>query len=425
MSNVPLHDIRETEVAESAPPSFPALDSRTLDAVRLQIGMAFFAFILIGANDAAVGVFLPSLRAFYNIDKSTLGFLFIASTTGYLLSAFVSGLLVEKLGRRNYMLAGCVAIATGAFVIALTPPFPVVLLGASCLGFGVAVIDAGLNAYIAGLPDSTATLNYLHAFFGLGALLGPLLASGMLSVGIAWNMLYYLWVTLALVLLLGFAFAFKGHTPAPRSTHEGGNVLLSTLRLPIVWVAAFFLFAYVGIEVSLGSWAFTFLTEERHEAELISGWTVSGYWLGLTVGRLFMGKLSSKLGAGGLIYICLVGIVAGLLIVWLVPFSISSAAGLWLVGFSLGPIFPTTISLMSGFVPARLLASVLGFAVSVGAAGAAIFPALAGLLADTLGLASLLPYELVLTAFLLSTWVILLRQSNAHADAQPNLPATS
>ena len=46
-----------------------------------------------------------------------------------------------------------------------------------------------------------------------------------------------------------------------------------------------FLFAYVGIEVSLGSWAFTFLTEERHEAELISGWTVSGYWLGLTVGR--------------------------------------------------------------------------------------------------------------------------------------------
>jgi fucose permease len=286
MSNVPLHDIRETEVAENAPPSFPALDPQTQDAIRFQVAMAFFAFILIGANDAAVGVFLPSLRAFYNIDKSTLGLLFIASTTGYLLSAFVSGLLVEKLGRRNYMLFGCLAIATGALVIALTPPFPVVLLGASCLGFGVAVIDAGLNAYIAGLPDSTATLNYLHAFFGLGALLGPLLASGMLSVGIAWNMLYYLWVTLALVLLLGFAFAFKGHTPAPRSTHEGGNVLLSTLRLPIVWVAAFFLFAYVGIEVSLGSWAFTFLTEERHEAELFSGWTVSGYWLGLMVGRL-------------------------------------------------------------------------------------------------------------------------------------------
>ena len=289
----------------------------------------------------------------------------------------------------------------------------------------MAVIDAGLNAYIAGLPDSTATLNYLHAFFGLGALLGPLLASGMLSVGIAWNILYYLWVTLALVLLLGFAFAFKGHTPAPRSTHEGGNVLLSTLRLPIVWVAAFFLFAYVGIEVSLGSWAFTFLTEERHEAELISGWTVSGYWLGLTVGRLFMGKLSSKLGARRLIYICLVGIVLGLLIVWLLPFGITSAAALWLVGFSLGPIFPTTISLMSGFVPARLLASVVGFAVSVGAAGAAIFPALAGLLADTFGLDSLLPYELVLTAFLLFTWVILLRQSNGHADAQPTLPATS
>jgi fucose permease len=410
----------------NAPPSLPAQANPALDAIRLQVGLAFFAFVLIGANDAAIGVFLPSLRAFYGIDKSTVGFLFMASTTGYLLSAFVSGLLVERLGRRAYMLAGCVAIAMGALVIALTPPFPVVLLGASCLGFGVAVIDAGLNAYIAGMPNSTATLNYLHAFFGLGALLGPLLASGMLAAGIAWNVLYYLWVTVALVLLVGFAVAFKGHTPPPRSSHEGGNVLLTTLRLPLVWVAAVFLFAYVGIEVSLGSWAYTFLTEERHEAALISGWTVSGYWLGLTVGRLFMGKLSSRLGARQMIYLCLGGIVAGLLIVGFLSFGIASAAGLWLVGFSLGPIFPTTISLMSGFVPARLLASAVGFAVSVGAVGAAIFPAGAGVLADTLGLSSLLPYELALTVVLVACWFLLLRQSKASADPQAhvNLPAT-
>jgi len=43
------------------------------------------------------------------------------------------------------MLAGCVAImGTGALLIALTPPFLIVLLGAACLGFGVAVMDAGL-----------------------------------------------------------------------------------------------------------------------------------------------------------------------------------------------------------------------------------------------------------------------------------------
>ena len=99
----------------NAPPTSPERVGPALDAMRFQVGMAFFAFILIGANDAAFGVFLPSLRDFYSIDKSTLGLLFLASTTGYLLSAFVSGLLVEKLGRRNYMLAGCLAIATGAW----------------------------------------------------------------------------------------------------------------------------------------------------------------------------------------------------------------------------------------------------------------------------------------------------------------------
>ena len=218
---------------------------------------------------------------------------------------------------------------------------------------------------------------------------------------------------LALVLLLGFALAFKGHTPAPRSTHEGGNVLLFTLRLPIVWVAAFFLFAYVGIEVSLGSWAFTFLTEERHEAELISGWTVSGYWLGLTVGRLFMGKLSSKFGARRLILH-----MPGRHRVrpahrLALAFHISSAAGLWLVGFSLGPIFPTTISLMSGFVPARLLASVVGFAGQRRRCGSGHLPRRSG---PPRGhprprLSPPLRISADPTCFLLSTWVILPRRS--------------
>lgn len=374
-------------------------------ALNFRLGLSFFAFILIGANDAALGVLLPSLQDYYGIDKSTVGFMFFASVSGYLVSAFSSGLLVERLGRRAYMMLGTLSFALGTLLVALALSFPLTVLGVIFTGFGIAVIDAGLNAYIAGLPNSTGALNYLHAFFGFGALLGPAVALGVLLLGWPWYSLYYLWLVISLILLTGFALTFEKRPPSEEGHHEEGNVLRAMVRVPAVWVAALFLFVYVGLEVSLGVWAYSFLVEERGAPIEFSGIAVSGYWLGLTIGRLVMGKLGAKLGNLQLIRLCLAGTVAGILIVWLVPFAPLEALGLWIIGFSLGPIFPTTISLMSGIVPARILPGTIGFLAGLGAMGAALFPVGVGTLADAFGLWTFMPYEIVLAALMIGLWL--------------------
>jgi MFS family permease len=158
---------------------------------------------------------------------------------------------------------------------------------------------------------------------------------------------------------------------------------------------------------------FSFLTEERHESEELSGLAVSGYWFGLTIGRLVLGKVSEKLDNRRLIELCLAGVVAGVLLVWLVPVGVAMAAGLWLMGFSLGPIFPTTIAMMSGLVPARILPSAIGFLASFGSMGAAFLPAVAGALAEQIGLWVLMPYVIGLTVVLLGLWAALSRRRNA------------
>lgn len=382
-------------------------------ALRWQIGVAFFAFILIGAVESALGVLIPSVRGHYNLDKATVGTFFLVSSAGYLTAAFSSGLLIEKFGYRLFLLFGTGLIGLAALTFSFMPPFPLFLLTFLLMGFGIATIDAGLNSYIAALPRNTALLNLLHAFYGIGALLGPLAASTILAVGWNWNTVYYFWLSIALVLLVNFGLLYD--RPVPPTDHakdkaqSTNNVMLDALRLRAVWLAGLFLFFYVGAEVSLGNWSYSFLTEERHEPTLLSGWAVSGYWFGLTLGRLTLAKLAERLRMNDrqLIQACLVGVTAGVLMVWIAPIGAVSAFGLWLVGFSFGPIFPTTIALMSNLAPARLLPSAIGFLASVGSIGASTLPWLAGNLAEGFGLWSLLPYVILLTALMLGFWRML------------------
>lgn len=389
---------------------------------RLRIGLSFFAFILIGANDGAVGILLPSVIAHYGIDKATAGLLFAASTLGYLIAAFSSGLLLERLGRRNMLALGTGSMILGAAVFSTMPPFVALFPVLFCIGFGVAILDAGLNAYIAGLPRSTGLLNYLHAFYGVGALLGPIVASTILALAWGWNTTYIVWVAAGGVVLLGFLLLFQGDgrvfaRKAGTGQAKGeGNILFITLRTRLVWLAALFLLAYVGAEVSLGTWSYSLLTEDRHAAPLISGWSVSGYWMGLTIGRIVLGRIAERAGAVRLIQWCLVGVAVGVALVWVAPNVAIAAAGLWLTGFSLGPIFPSTIAVISERVAGRLQQSAIGFAASLGSLGAAFFPWLAGTLAQRVGLWTLLPFVGALAVLMFGLWLALQR-TNQHAIA--------
>lgn len=57
-----------------------------------------------------------------------------------------------------------------------------------------------------------------------------------------------------------------------------------------------FLLFYVGVEVSLGGWLVTFMLKVRHGKNFESGLVVTGFWLGLTFGRVILGFVTGKVG---------------------------------------------------------------------------------------------------------------------------------
>lgn len=376
--------------------------------LQMQLGLAYFAFLLIGANDGALGLLIPSLRLHYGIDAATLSWFFLLQNIGYLLAAFTIGLLIRQWGNRLVLLVGTVMFLLGVGALSLRLPFVVVLVMLIPFGFGIAIIDAGFNALVAAWPQNAAKLNALHALYGTGALLGSIVTSAFLAVNWGWSSVYFVWAGLSFVLLIGVGFVFKRQRNATlqEASVAKGNVLLLVLRIPAVWVAALFLLFYVGIEISLGSWGYSFLLEARHGSSLLMGWAVSGYWAGLTVGRFVSAGSVQRVAERRLISICLLGVGMGVLLIWLVPLTLVAAGGFCLTGFCLGPIYPTTIALMSKRVSADLLSSAVGF-LSLGGGFAAVFPWLAGRLIEGVGLWSLMPYVLILTGAMMCFWLLL------------------
>jgi fucose permease len=64
----------------------------------------------------------------------------------------------------------------------------------------------------------------------------------------------------------------------------------------VTWFCSAFLLGYVGIEVALGGWIVVFMTRVRDGAAFASGMTATGFWMGLTVGRVTLGFVTPRIG---------------------------------------------------------------------------------------------------------------------------------
>ncbi|MGH2363581.1 MAG: MFS transporter [Chloroflexota bacterium] len=395
--------------------------SSLLGRHRASVAVAFAAFALLGLNDGAFGVLLPSLMAHYGIGRSTAGLLFLALNAGYLPCVALSGVMYERLGRRTLQGLGALIFTVAAASCASMPPFAPLLVAYAGLGFGIGIFDAGLNAYIAGLAGSTGLMNDLHACYGAGALFGPAVASATIASGLGWNVTYVCWAGAGALVLAGFAGSFDRAERARHDIPSAGQsaVRLGALRSRIAWLTALVLLVCVGTEGSLGTWSFSLLRQNDGIGVVAAGWMVSGYWAGLTLGRMIFGRLAARYSGHNLALACFPGVMAGVGLLWAAPNAPAAALGLLLAGFSLGPIFPTTIAGLSNRIAPRLQASAIGFAVSLGSIGATTLPWLAGDLTQRVGLWALMPFALTLTVITFALWVQLSRSDGSRPASGP------
>jgi fucose permease len=372
--------------------------------VRPSVLVCYAAFVLVGIGTGVMGVLLPSQMAGYGVDRTTIGAIFFASSGGFALAGISTGFLIHRIGVRLTLTAGGTIFVLGSLYLASRPPFAPFVIANLVIGYGTGILETASNVYLSRLPQPTTLLNRLHAFWGVGALLGPPLAAWIIGFA-AWTAVWLVVAVVGIAVTVAFLLTFRGPEPQPVPDDHPepdvpvrGGLLGAVLRDRGVQLGAAMLAVYVGIEMSTGNWGFSYLVQTRSLPDSLASYTVSGYWLGLTLGRFLISPIAVRLGAtpARMMYACLAGVMAAAALAWLSPSAGLAGVALGLLGFFLGPVFPTTMASVPQLTRARLVPTAMGVMNAASVIGGAVLPWLVGTIAQSEGMRVLLPFVLVL-----------------------------
>ncbi|ELU38857.1 hypothetical protein AG1IA_07109 [Rhizoctonia solani AG-1 IA] len=119
----------------------------------IAIAACCWSVFSVGWNDATTGPLLPAFQAHYGVNFTVVSMLFVSNCVGFLSAAVVN--------------IGAVLQVLAYSLLAPALPFPVMCVAYAINGFGVGFQDAQANGFIAGLPKkSSEKMGLLHAVYG-------------------------------------------------------------------------------------------------------------------------------------------------------------------------------------------------------------------------------------------------------------------
>ena len=353
--------------------------------------------ILMGLGWNLIGPSLPAMRNEFGLSLASVGIVFPLATAGFALAVIVAGYVVDSYGRRPALVGASLMLALGCLGWGLAPHWAIMAAFMLFAGAGLGCIDIITNVTVsdASSGNRVADLNHLHMFFGLSAVLSPLLIG--LSLDFNWRL------PMVVIGALGLAclpLALRVQLPQAASIERlsRANVLPLARNSLIVLITAVLLL-YIWVEVSLIGWGVTYLTVEFQEPYGRSTVLVSLFWGAIFLGRLAIVWLARRFSAEQILQIPLMLSVAMVLAVGLAPAPWVVYAAVFLIGLCVAPMFPTMMALALQRFPRR--PGTVAIVLLLGAAiGGVLPPYVIGVVAENfsfrIAMLSLLPAAIVM-----------------------------
>lgn len=429
---------------------------------------------LAGWNDGSQGPLLPSLQRYYGINYFVVSLIWMFNALGFFFAGLSNVYLTDWLGFGIVCPFGSGMQVLAYVLICWGGPYPLFCFAFVLNGFGLGLQDAQVNTLASRLPRHASTIMFLlHAMYGLGATVAPLVSTQFVK-SMDQHVYYYYCVSLGLAfftmscLIVVFGLRTEdqilgprveepepkesvtivsesipgdtaipmrtalaeaptratdamdvsaverdvGVEKAPQDKHganpSSNNKMKLLLRTPSVYMMCFFMLFYVGVEVAIGGWATSFIIDERGGDDS-AGYVTSGYFGGITIGRVILIPVTRALGMSNAIFIYTIIAIALEVVIWTTRSIVGNAVLYAIIGILLGPMYPIVMVVVGRIIPDKLQGGAIGLIASLGQVGSAIIPFMTGGVAQHTGIWVLQPLMLSLMAGWLIFWVFVPR----------------
>ncbi len=364
----------------------------------------YAAFVSLGLPDSVLGVAWPAMRRDLRQPLEALGLITIVLTACSAISSFASAWILKRLGTGPVVLLSGLLTGGAMLGFSFAPSFAWLLLLAIPLGLGAGSVDAGLNHFVAE-HYSSRHMNWLHGFWGVGAIFGPIIMGTAIAGTANWSggYRYIALIQLGLALIFWLSLPLWKREPAV-ANHAENFVppVFKPFKSWTPWLAASLYLVYAAVEMGVGLWTMSILVDARQIAPLKAGLWISGFYGAIMTGRFATGLIAERVGNRRLVRYGIVIAMAGAFLFAMPNFPAAlSLGGLVLIGLGCAPIYPSLMHETPRRFRPEMARTVVGRQVAFAYVGSAIMPAAFGLLAAKAGLVTVMPGVIVAIFLLL------------------------
>lgn len=355
----------------------------------LLLAVIYLIFVSLGLPDSLLGSGWPKMQVEFGVPSSYAGYVFMMISAMTIISALLSPKLIQRLHVKWIVTVSIMLTIFGLLGFSFCTQYWMLLVCAIPYGLGAGAIDAAMNHYVAN-NYSGAVMNFLHCFYGVGAIISPYLMA--LAIKVAhWNEGYrwtaFLQIGILLVVISSWSLWQQNDSKADESKIDSAGIK-ETIKQPGVMATLLAFFAYSAGEATCFLWVPSYFAGTRTgiSSELVASFG-SLIFGGLMLGRLIAGFIANRLGDRRMIRSGTMMELIGILLTALpIKGYLVAAIGFLIIGIGMGPIYPSIQHMAPINFGKRYSAAVIGLQMAFAYTGSTFMPTVFGILQQKLGI---------------------------------------
>ncbi|HLO15109.1 MAG TPA: MFS transporter, partial [Anaerolineales bacterium] len=143
----------------------------------------YVAFIFLGLTVAADGPALLKLAEHTSSPLNQISSIFLIGSLGYLLGSFFGGRIYDRVPGHRFMAGMLISLGIIIAFVPVATSIWVLLVIVFVLGIAKGAVDVGCNTLLLWVHNETVGpfMNGLHAFFGVGSFVAPLIVAQVIA----------------------------------------------------------------------------------------------------------------------------------------------------------------------------------------------------------------------------------------------------